>query len=205
MGLIKICENLYVSGAKSAQKRNNIYKICVSDLSRDARGANKHYPIDEDDLPRTFIKYARYVAQDAYEQLKKGIPVLVYCHVGRNRSVSCCLYILAKYCNLTFKEAYAEIRKKHPNEAIMQPIFDFLQYRFKTRPLEQHLMKKEAKKNEDKTDRADKITDLKRKETSPKRRETSPKRRETSPKRHETSPKRRETSPKRRETSPKRR
>lgn len=151
MDLIKLAPNLYVSGYRCAERlsKRDFHKICVSDSRREARTAHSHYPIREDILPRTFIDNARHVAAEAIRQIEQGRKCLIFCHKGVNRSVSCCLYILCKYSDLTLREALHRIRRLHPDEAIMREIMDFLEYRFNPRR-EEKRRQQEAKRKEEK-------------------------------------------------------
>lgn len=146
MNLVRIAPKLYISGFREAKHRKDFYRICVSDSRREARFANSHYPINENDLPETFIRYARHIAAETIRQIEQGKRVLIYCHAGRNRSVSCCLYILCKYSDLNLREALHRIRRLHPDEAIMIEIMNFLKYRFN--PRREEIKKEERRKKE---------------------------------------------------------
>jgi hypothetical protein len=148
MDLIKLAPHLYVSGYKCANRHPEFYRICVSDSRFHAKHADSHYPIDESSLPQTFIKHARHVAAEAIRQIERGKSVLLFCRLGRNRSVSCALYILCKYSDLTLREALHRIRRLHPDEAIMREIMDFLEYRFNPRR-EEKRRQQEAKRKEE--------------------------------------------------------
>lgn len=147
MSIIQIAPRLYVSGYRAAKYCNNFYRICVSDSKREAQYADSHYPIDEYKLPNTFIKYARHVAHEAIQKLEEGRKVLIYCHAGKNRSVSCCLYLLAKYSDLNLNQALRRIRRIHPDEGIMNEIMDFLEYRFHPKKIQKQNMKAKKTKS----------------------------------------------------------
>lgn len=126
MDIIKIDKNLYISGFKAARRARGFYRICVSDSKAEASIANVHYPIYEDDVPQSFILQKDRVASKIAKKLQEGRKVLVYCHQGINRSVSCVIYFLIKYYNTSYKEAYRYVHHKHPQEDMMPEIYQYL-------------------------------------------------------------------------------
>lgn len=131
MDLTRIYHGLYISGSEAARRAKGYYRICVSDFYNDERVAHSHYPINEYDLPNSFIRQMDHVADKAHKQMKKGRRVLIYCHIGVNRSVACCLYYLIKYERVSFSQAYNFVRLRHREVALMYDIRRYLARRYR--------------------------------------------------------------------------
>lgn len=132
MEITRIAPQLYISGYRAAKRANNqsFYKICVSDSKYEARFANSHYPINENQMEQSFKKYANIVAEKAIKHIGNGRNVLIYCHAGKNRSISCCFYLLNKYTDMSYKDSYQWIRRHHYREAMMPEVFRVLKSEF---------------------------------------------------------------------------